>query len=242
MSSNDKIIDKIKNLLSLAEDGNNDEESQTALLMAQKLMLKYKISQNDVNEHGEQKIIVKSLSVYKRLYWWEKILVRIIAENFRVMFYIQSNRLPHQTSIQRKIVLMGYPEDVELAYEVYHLASQAMRYHASQHLKDLIDKKSNQRNDSNQIRRAYYQGFMDGLDQKFIDQRAEMQAENDEFALMMLTPQDVQDAFQKEVKGSLSFKIPESNKESLSYSEGYSKGTSISLTNKYLDTSNQEKK
>ena len=37
MNPNDKILDKIRNLLELAEDGNQDEESQTALLMAQKL-------------------------------------------------------------------------------------------------------------------------------------------------------------------------------------------------------------
>ena len=33
-----KIIDKVKNLLELAYDAPNDEEGQTALLMAQKLM------------------------------------------------------------------------------------------------------------------------------------------------------------------------------------------------------------
>ncbi|UUX34513.1 DUF2786 domain-containing protein [Fundicoccus culcitae] len=238
MSTNNKILDKIKNLLSLAEDGNNDEESQTALLMAQKLMLKYRISQNEINEHGEQKIVVKSLSVYKRIYWWEKILVRIIAENFRVMFYIQSNRLPHQTSVQRKIVLMGYPEDVELAYEVYHLASKAMRYHASQYIDNHVDKKLKSKSYSNQLRRSYYQGFLDGLDNKFATQRAQMQKDNDQYALIIQTPQDVQEAFQREVKGSLTFRLPESNKDSASYTEGYSKGTNISLSNNYLESSN----
>ena len=42
MSNNQKILDKIRNLLTLAEDA-SDTEGQTALLMAQKLMLKYKI-------------------------------------------------------------------------------------------------------------------------------------------------------------------------------------------------------
>ena len=49
MNPNDKILDKIRNLLELAEDGNQDEDSQIALLMAQKLMLKHKISQHELD-------------------------------------------------------------------------------------------------------------------------------------------------------------------------------------------------
>ena len=57
MNPNDKIILKIKNLLSLAEDGGDDEESQTALIMAQKLMLKYKVSNNELSQSGKQESV-----------------------------------------------------------------------------------------------------------------------------------------------------------------------------------------
>ena len=40
----EKIIEKIKNLVKLAQDNPSDEEGQTALLMAQKLMLKHDVS------------------------------------------------------------------------------------------------------------------------------------------------------------------------------------------------------
>ena len=233
MSGNDKILEKIRNLLSLAEDGGNDEESQTALLMAQKLMLKHKISQNELNEGGDQKIVIKSLSVYKRVYWWEKVLVKIIAENFRVMYYMQSNRLPHQTTVQRKLVLMGYPEDVDFAYEMFTLAAEAMKHYASLHLKSKEEKhlKSSQGN----IRKSYYQGFMDGLSHKFKLQRDQMSSENEKFALMIKTPQDVVDKFNAEIQGQLAFKQPILNTENEAYSEGYEKGTKVSLSNKYLN-------
>lgn len=230
MSVNDKILEKIRNLLSLAEDGGNDEESQTALLMAQKLMLKYKIDQQELSETGRQEIVIKSLSVYKRIYWWEKVLVRIIAENFRVMFYIQSNRLPHQKSVQRKLVLMGYPEDVELAYEVYHLAADAMKHYASEHLKQAEDD-----NSASLVRKSYYQGFMDGLNDKYERQRQEMVNENDQYALVIKTPQDVVDKFKQEISGSLPFQQPELSRESAAYTDGYDRGSTISLNNKYLD-------
>lgn len=45
-----KIIDKVKNLLELAYDAPDDEEGQTALLMAQKLMVKHNLSLSDVKE------------------------------------------------------------------------------------------------------------------------------------------------------------------------------------------------
>lgn len=233
MSGNDKILEKIRNLLSLAEDGGNDEESQTALLMAQKLMLKHKISQNELNEGGDQKIVIKSLSVYKRVYWWEKVLVKIIAENFRVMYYMQSNRLPHQTTVQRKLVLMGYPEDVDFAYEMFTLAAEAMKHYASLHLKSMEEKhlKSSQGN----IRKSYYQGFMDGLSHKFKLQRDQMSSENEKFALMIKTPQDVVDKFNAEIQGQLAFKQPILNTENEAYSEGYEKGAKVSLSNKYLN-------
>lgn len=231
MSMNEKILEKIKNLLSLAEDGGNDEESQTALLMAQKLMLKYKISQNDLNEGGKQEIIIKSLSVYKRIYWWEKVLVKIIAENFRVMFYIQSNKLPYQKSVQRKLVLMGYPEDVELAYEVFHLAAESMKHYAGIHLKT---EENETKLSQGQIRKSYYQGFMDGLKEKFTLQREEMIDENEKYALVIQTPQDVVDKFNEEIEGSLSFKQPNLIKNTQAYHDGFDKGSKISLNNKYI--------
>ena len=57
MNPNDKILDKIRNLLELAEDGNQDEESQTALLMAQKLMLKHKISQHELDAVDRKSVV-----------------------------------------------------------------------------------------------------------------------------------------------------------------------------------------
>lgn len=234
MTEHDKILEKIRNLLELAEDGNRDEESQTALLMAQKLMLKYKISHNELSQSSQPEIIIKSLSYYKRIYWWEKLLVRIIAENFRVMFYLQSNRLPHQTSVQRKIVLMGYPEDVALAHEMFHLAADAMKYYASQHL---LHEMSEGQSVSD-LRRSYYQGFLDGLDEKFAAQRQQMQQEDVQYALVIQVPNEVKRAFNEQVNGKIAFRQPRSNKSVAAYHDGYQKGTRLSLGNQSLNYTN----
>ena len=228
MSYNDKILDKIKNLLSLAEDGRDDEESQTALLMAQKLMLKYKISQNELNKQGRQEIIIKSLSVYKRIYWWEKVLVKIIADNFRVMFYVQSNRFPHQKNVQRKLVLMGYPEDVDLAYQMFYLAGDTMKYYASQHfVQSQIDLSSV---DRAKQRKTYYQGFLDGLKDKFDKQKEALMKENDAYALVIQPPPEIQSKFNEEINGSLAFKQPTARQKDQTYYDGYQKGSKVSLS------------
>jgi len=43
MNRNESIIKKIKGLLAIADDAKNDEESQSAFLLAQKLMIKHDI-------------------------------------------------------------------------------------------------------------------------------------------------------------------------------------------------------
>lgn len=231
MSDNDKILERIRNLLSLAEDA-SDDEGQTALLMAQKLMLKYRVSQDDIDSRTRSpKIVTKSLSVYKRIYWWEKILVGIVAENFRVMFYVQSNKFPHQSSIQRKLVLMGYPEDVELAYEIFHLAEEAMKYYANQY----INKDESGNRSMSQLRKSYYQGFLNGLKDKFDKQRHEFSQENQIYSLVIQTPIDVQKKFNEEIKGSLAFKHPQIDEMNNAYYRGYDQGSTIELQTRYIE-------
>ena len=231
---NQKILAKIQNLLSLAEDGGNDEESQTALLMAQKLMLKHRISQDNLSDTNREEIVLKSLSIYKRLYWWEKSLVKIIADNFRCMFYIQSNRLPHQNSVQRKIVLMGYPEDVELAYEMFHLAADTMKYYSKLHIQQLNDVEM--RNpDKASLRKSYYQGFMDGLKEKFNLQMQAMRQENEKYALIIKTPKEVEDKFHQEITGRLSFSQPKLNRKNHAYHDGFEKGKNVNLNQRQLN-------
>lgn len=222
--TSDKIIEKIRNLIKLAEDGKDDEESQTALLMAQRLMLRYKISQYDLDNESKQEITLRSLSVYKRIYWWERALAQVIADNFSVMLYMQSNQFPHQRSVQRKIVFMGFEEDTEFAFNMYHLAAESMKYYASLHV---------QNNTTNQadadVRKSYYQGFIDGLEEKFKQQKQAMEKENDRYSLMLQTDPEVKKAYEQQVKGHISFKAPKLDLKSQAYSDGFQKGQNVTL-------------
>lgn len=87
--NNKKIIKKIKGLLAISRDQKNDEESQSAFILAQKLMIQYNIDKNEVEELSvdfENDVIgEESVTIYKRLYWWERQLACIISENFLII-------------------------------------------------------------------------------------------------------------------------------------------------------------
>ncbi len=78
---NESIIKKIRGLLAIANDNKSDEESQSAFLLAQKLMIKHDISSGEITERcAEQEIVKGQATAYKRLFWWERSLARIIAD------------------------------------------------------------------------------------------------------------------------------------------------------------------
>lgn len=79
-----KIIDKIQNLLELSYDAPNDEEGQTALLMAQKLMVKHNLSMRDLAAAKPKNNIGETLGTREyRLPWWQEKLAAILGPNFR---------------------------------------------------------------------------------------------------------------------------------------------------------------
>lgn len=93
--SNEKLIEKIKNLIQLANDNPSDEEGQTALLLAQKLMLKNNIALAEVEQFDEPKKFETSSTIAKeanRILWWERELAYTLAHNFRCFYVDQRDR------------------------------------------------------------------------------------------------------------------------------------------------------
>lgn len=233
MQDTDKIIEKIQNLLSLAEDGGDDEESQTALLMAQKLMLKHKIQQDEIKPNSGQEIVTKSLSIYKRLFWWEKMLATVVASNFRVMMYVQSNKFPHQSSRLSKLVFMGLTEDVDFALDVYHLAETAMKHHAKNHLQTFNDKTLFS---AAETRKAYYRGFIDGLDAKYEAQKDALIKESSQYELVIQVPDSVTKAFYDKVSPKkIRLDLPDVDYFNDAYDSGYHKGKQMNFSSHYLE-------
>ncbi|QRL10341.1 DUF2786 domain-containing protein [Bacillus velezensis] len=128
---NESIIKKIRGLLAIANDNKSDEESQSAFLLAQKLMIKHDISSGEITERcAEQEIVKGQATAYKRLFWWERSLARIIADNFKVEFYYNNKRFDGEQRRKKTVIFFGYDNDVQLAKEMF--VSPMMRFSSTQ--------------------------------------------------------------------------------------------------------------
>ena len=207
-----KIIAKIKNLMELAQDNPSDEEGQTALLMAQKLMLKHDIHLSQVETHDEPKKFETGVAVGKsgkRVAWWEKDMSIVIATNFRC--YVINQRNPYLRTSE--ILFFGEKEDSAMAAKIYEAALIYLRYR----LKRLPNK-------SPEFKNSYLMGFILSLDDRF-------QKQVEEFGLMILPKKEVLEELQKEFTNlsKANTKLPDAGFDQEGYDLGKEQGASAKI-------------
>lgn len=230
VNDNDRIIRRVKSLLKLAEDNSNMEESQSAFMQAQQMMLKHGVDIDELEVEDKTKdILTKSATEYKRLWWWERTLGNIMATNFRCSWYYSSKRFPNTVQMKRKIVFVGFESDVELATEMYLLAKSALQFYTKRFMKDLIS------NDTlKQPKKAkddYIRGFIDGLEAKFEEQIKEQQ-----WGLVVVVPKEVISKTKEITKGgkAISYYIPNPQSKQ-HYDQGYDAAQKIDYTKRTID-------
>ena len=206
-----KIIAKIKNLMELAQDNQSDEEGQTAILMAQKLMLKHDINLAQVEVQEETKFET-SASVGKssrRILWWEKDMAVVIATNFRCYVINQRNTYLRTS----EILFFGEKEDSIMAAKIYEAALIYIRYR----IKRLPVKTPEYKN-------SYLMGFIISLGERF-----EKQVE--EFGLMVVPKKEVLEELQKEFTNisKATAKVPDSGFDQEGYDLGKEQGANARI-------------
>ena len=84
---NKNVIEKIQKLLSLCQSS-NENEAKTAMLKAQELLLKHKLSMKDIDECISPKKTIKTAISRNgfRKAKWKASLAGVIAEKFRMLF------------------------------------------------------------------------------------------------------------------------------------------------------------
>lgn len=168
---NESIIKKIKDLLALANDHKNDEESQTAFVLAQRLMIKYDIASSQVKgQEDAEKVFEGQATVHKTLYWWERQLADIIANNFRVTWYYNSKVLKNESRKKRAIFFMGFESDVALAKEMYVLAYDVLTFYVRNYIDNFYEQNLKERGLTARLKNSYTRGFLSGLEEKFEEQ------------------------------------------------------------------------
>lgn len=175
---NNKVIFKIQNLLELAYDAPNDEEGQTALLMAQKLMVKHNLSVSDLAAAKPQNNIGETLGTREyRLPWWQEKLAAILGPNFRC----RTIRRRYRKEGVTQMIFFGYHSDAELCSKVYEGAILYLKYR----LKRLLP--TVPRAYWKNYKKSYLLGFLEGIDQRFKEQSQS----SEEFSLMVQVPAEV---------------------------------------------------
>lgn len=236
MEASEKIIRRIKGLLALSESNDSDEEAQSAFLMAQKLMIKYKISADAVESKEQSKEVIKGkATAYKTLYWWEVRLSEIIAKNFRVRQYFNNNYKAHR--VKRTIIFLGFEDDVKIAKEMYILAYDVLKFYTERFISHYYTVNSipRQRTLTNKIKKSYMGGFLQGLAQKFKEQFEELRQE---YGLMVITPAEVNQQYDeifKDYKGKgISFSNPDIENMT-AFQSGYSEGKRVDYKKMTID-------
>lgn len=173
-----KIIDKIQNLLELSYDAPNDEEGQTALLMAQKLMVKHNLSMRDLAAAKPKNNIGETLGTREyRLPWWQEKLAAILGPNFRC----QTIRRRYRKEGVTQMIFFGYHSDAELCSKVYEGAILYLKYRLKR-LRPTIPRAY-----WKNYKKSYLIGFLEGIDQRFKEQSQS----SEEFSLMVQVPAEV---------------------------------------------------
>lgn len=109
----EKMIEKVKKILALAENNPSQEEALSAALQAQRLMAKYNIHEDDVelDEIKENEIdsVFSEQKHDSSFHSWRKQLATVVAKNFRCKCYLRRG----------DVVFRGFKADAEIALEVY---------------------------------------------------------------------------------------------------------------------------
>jgi hypothetical protein len=184
MKKQEKIYDKISSLLAKANDtGATVEESQGAMLMAQKIALKYDIDLDNVVENAENGIkdAVFKKETYKKpvtdfinIPLWKNFLCIVISKNFKCYAYIEAWRgaLDSSNCGKKRIIFFGLKQDTEIASKVFDYAVDCIERFSNNYMeerKDVIGKRKKTVKDN------YINGYIDGLELKFKGQVSELQ-------------------------------------------------------------------
>lgn len=165
---NEKIIDKVQKLLSLAGNNPNEAEAQAAMLKAQEIMAKYHIDAKVIEEKPEDKKVESVIIDGNQCTAWAIRLANVVTSNFRCNLL----RVPG-----RGLMFVGLTEDVSIARGIYVFATQVLE----KNMKKLRRQYRKQGLSTDGISQDYAAGFIAGLNDKY-----KKQVEENRWALVLV--------------------------------------------------------
>jgi hypothetical protein len=222
MEDKNKIRDKIKKLLALGQSP-NENEARDAILLARKLMIKHKMSEADITDHDASKMVHQTCDIK----WttdsgeiWITDICRLISDN-----YCCVSAWNHQHGTRTyKLVLTGMENDLQVCKDVIEYAVGFVRGRIKIQQKKYFG-------DPKTIATSYAKGFVSGLEMAFEDQDEKEEQENQNWALVVQKPEEVQKY--ADSLGSRNVKTRKTQFDPLAYMKGQNDGRNFSA-NKVL--------
>ena len=217
----EEIIVKIKKLLALSKSSNLNE-SQNAMLMAQRLMLKHKIAMREVEAHTDIKLGSETTSIRFRVAKWKSSLARVIAENFGTRMYY-----PNCVAGSKGIGFFGKEEDVTICVIMMEYAVKCIESSSEKYIKELKRDKRRKRFDG--IKSDYALGFVQGLKERFEDQISK----NNEWGIILKRDPIVDSKYEDFSKGFGNLSIKQSyNNNDEAFLLGVEEGKNFDISDK----------
>lgn len=135
MKKREELINKIKGLLNIANDKKSDEESKSALLLAQRLMSKYDIEEKEVHEQSNNGMFGLEVYHFKRENRSVNRLASVISKNFGVL------KVMNVENDGKSYAFIGNQVDVELAEMVFNTTLRYLNTSTNNKVLTLITKK-----------------------------------------------------------------------------------------------------
>lgn len=215
------VIYKIQRLLALSKSS-NENEAQNAMMMAQRLLIKYKLSIKDVEQYKKEfiKVDENRTGIKFRGSNWKSNLARIIADNFGCYLFYRTGRT-------HEICFYGKEEDIIICNIMLEYAIKSINTNGDKLIKKL--KQDKRRKHFNGIKNDYALGFVKGLDERFKEQLKS----NEEWALVLVKDQVVIDSYKEfssdfeKVETQINF-----NKHLFAFKLGKEDGKNFDISNK----------
>lgn len=185
MSNNitEKLLNKISNLLDLANNNPNEHEAASAALKAQELMAKYHIELADLSEGESKEDMIKlPVVVDKGNYLkWRYNLASAIADNFRCKVF-SKDIMTDNLDWKPAMVFFGYESDAKIAAKTFSYLFKLGNKFADRYYNKCKSEGGLTRGVANYYLKGFVKGIRDAL-------------EKQSTALMIVTPKEVEDEF-----------------------------------------------
>ncbi len=180
----EKLLNRIKKLLALAEGQANEQESQSALLLARKMLAENGLSMEQI-EPEKSGITEASVSHGKRRnHQWGRLAI-IVRKHFPIDVWWTLG-----DEGEKGITFCGEPEKVAIAKAIYESAQKSASKLGARYVKA----KKDQGQETKGATKAFVEGFLDGLSRGFEQQNQE----HPEWGLVLVKPQRAIEDYLKE--------------------------------------------